>query len=157
MGKFVRGVLPKLLENMKSCYGWSDLPRTVVHDKGSYMITPAHDRLQVSFAASLREGGFHSWIGSESQSAVWLVKKFGDVYPHETAIAHIRRLLDSDFASTKLHESPQQFIKRMQRVEDFMNSDSFAAAGGSGLLGLAKSLRSRCKALIQRKGQRLPK
>ena len=77
--------------------------------------------------------------------------------PHETAIAHIRRLLDTDFAYTKLHETPEHFRRRMQQVEDHMNSDAFAAPGGQGLLGLAKELRSRCEEMIRRGGQRVPK
>ena len=84
------------------------------------------------------------------------MKKFGDVYLHETAISHVRRLLDSDFAHHKLCETPAHFRQRMQRVEDHMNSKAFAAKDGTGLLGLCKQLRSRCKALIDGGGERLP-
>ena len=76
---------------------------------------------------------------------------------HETVIAHIRRLLDGDFAHHKLHETPAHFIQRMQQVEDHMNSAAFAACGGGGLQGLAKELRIRCEEVIRRKGERLPK
>ena len=79
------------------------------------------------------------------------------MYLHETVIAHIRRLLDTDFASNKLCETPAQFRVRMQKVENYMNSDAFASPGGTGLLGLAKELRPRCEELIRRKGERLPK
>ena len=89
--------------------------------------------------------------------ASWLVKKFGDVYLHETVVSHVRRLLDGDFASTKLEESALHFATRMQRVEDHMDSFSFAAIGGCGLLGLAKELRSRCEYVIASGGQRVPK
>ena len=98
-------------------------------------------------------------LGREAHdSTKWLAKKFGDVYLHETAIAHIRRLLGTQFVCGALHESPSQFKQRMRKVEDFMNSDDFAAAnGGRGLLGLAKDLHKRCEAVIQLKGERIPK
>ena len=96
-------------------------------------------------------------MGDEGDDASWMVRKFGDIYPHETAISHIRRLLESDFVCTKLHESPEHFKARMQQVENHMNSDAFAAPDGQGLLGLAKELRSRCEDMIRRGGQRIPK
>ena len=86
-----------------------------------------------------------------------MVRKFGDVYVHETLISHIRRLVNAEFASTKLCESPAHFRMRMQKVEDHLNSPSFPQPGGSGLLGLAKELRDRCEAVIEREGERLPK
>ena len=42
-------------------------------------------------------------------------------------------------------------------VEDHMNSPKFTAPHGTGLLGLAKELRSRCEAVILAKGERLSK
>ena len=81
----------------------------------------------------------------------------GDVYLHETVIAHIRRLLDNEFAHNKLTESPEHFRQRMQLVESHMNSPAFSACGGNGLPGLAKQLRDRCQKLILLKGERLPK
>ena len=48
-------------------------------------------------------------------------------------------------------------MKRVERVEHFMNSDEFAKDGGRGLLGLAKDLRWRCEELIRRGGERIPK
>ena len=158
LAKFVRHVLPAELEQMQAEHDWHDLPRVVVHDKASYMVTAQHERLQVGFAAALQESGFRSWVGADSAATTkWLVKKFGDVYVHETLIAHIRRLLDTDFVATKINESPPQFKQRMKRVEDHLNSDAFAAPNGTGLLGLAKELRSRCEEVIRRKGQRIPK
>ncbi len=156
LAKFVRNVLPGLLARMKRRHGWADIPRTVVHDKASYMVPPAHDLLQPHFAAALRQAGFRSWVGDEGDAS-WMVRKFGDVYPHETAIAHVRRLLDTDFAHTNLHETPAHFRQRAQQVEDHMNSDAFTAPGGTGLLGLAKELRSRCEEVVRRGGQRIPK
>lgn len=154
LAKFVRAVLPKQLEKMKAQHGWSDLPRVLVHDKASYMVTAYHERLHVTFAAALHEAGFRSWVGDSTE---WLVKKFGDMYLHETVIAHIRRLLDNDFAANKLFETPNQFRVRMKKVEDHLNSDAFASPGGMGLEGLARELRARCEDMILRKGERLPK
>ena len=83
--------------------------------------------------------------------------EWGDVYPHETLISHIRRLLDTEFPCQTLSETPQQFRGRVQRVEDFLNSPGFAAPNGRGLLGLAMALRPRCKDVILRQGERLAK
>ena len=57
-----------------------------------------------------------------------------------------------------LRETAGQFIKRMQNVEDYMNSSSFAACGGGrGLEGLARELRERCEEVKRRQGERIPK
>ena len=84
-----------------------------------------------------------------------MVVKWGDVYLHETVISHIRRLLDTDFASDRLDESRGHFAGRMRRVEDHMNSKAFDAGGG-GLDGLADDLRERCQQVIDLQGERLP-
>ena len=158
LAKFVRNVLPGILETMKTKYGWSNIPRKVVHDKASYMVTAAHDRLNAAFAGALEEAGFTSWVGTDNHASTkWLVKRWGDVYLHETVIAHIRRLSEEDFACRRLYETPSQFRQRLQKVEDLMNSADFAAAGGRGLPGLAKELRSRCLQVIKLKGERIPK
>ena len=153
----VRNNLGQELQRMKSKHGWRDVANVVIHDKAPYMVTAMHERLQVGFAAALQDAGFHSWVGDITSSTKWMVRKFGDVYVHETLISHIRRLLNTEFASTKLCESPAHFRMRMQKVEDHLNSPSFAQQGGSGLLGLAKELRDRCEAVIEREGERLPK
>ena len=85
------------------------------------------------------------------------MKKFGDVYLHETAVAHVRRLLDGQFAHNQVHETAAHFKGRMERIADYLNSPHFAARDGTGLMGLAKELRPRCQALIKAKGERLPK
>ena len=128
-----------------------------MHDKASYMVTAPHDRLHISFASALSDGGFSSWVGGHHDSTKWLCKKLGDLYLHETVISHIRRLLDTDFACRKLCETPNQFEARVHRVEDHMNSDAFKAEGGRGLLGLAKQLRERCEQMVSVKGERIPK
>jgi len=76
---------------------------------------------------------------------------------HETVVAHIRKLLDGKFCYNRLHETPAHIRQRLQQVEDYMNSPSFSACGGDGLLGLTKELRPRCEALIKLGGERLPK
>ena len=158
VAKFIRAVLPVELEGMRKDFGWANLPRTVVHDKASYMNTYIHERLNVKFAAALDEAGFVSWVGGNHASTAWLVAKWGDVYLHETVISHVRRLLGTDFSCDRLGETPSQFVKRMKKVERYMNSDAFAASnGGRGLAGLAKDLPARCKQVIKRKGQRIPK
>ena len=76
MGKFIRNALPRLLSKMKRKHGWSDLPRTIVHDKAGYFVSPLHNRLQMDFGTALKQSGFRSWVGDTSDSAAWLVKKF---------------------------------------------------------------------------------
>ena len=43
------------------------------------------------------------------------------------------------------------------RVEDHLNSAAFASPAGTGLLGLAKELRTRCQRVVKLKGERVPK
>ena len=157
IAKFVGKVLPIILAEMKEAHGWNSVPRTLVHDKASYMVAPHHDRLNTVFAGSLSDAKLNSWIGDAGDSAGWLAARFSDVYPHETAISHIRRLLDTKFMCARVNETECQFRARMKKVEDFMNSDEFAAKDGTGLLGLCKSLRSRCSEVLSRGGGRIPK
>ena len=81
MFKFIINVLPGILAHMKAKYKWANLPRTIVHDKASYMVTPHHDRLQVAFGSALSETGFTSWVGNSNNNASckWLVARWGDV------------------------------------------------------------------------------
>jgi len=158
LGKFVRHELPKVLEEMKRKHKWTNVPRTVVHDKASYMVTTLHDKLNRTFSEALQAAGFRSWIGDETASAAWLPPKLGDLYLHETVIAHIRKLLATKFTTTRLHENRDQFKKRLEQVVEWMNGPEFAKEnGGGGLEGLAKGLRARCEELVKRKGERLPK
>ena len=93
-------------------------------------------------------------------SVIWDLPKcdfWGDVYPHETLIANIRRLLDEDFCCRSLCETPQHFRERMRKVENHCNSKDFAAADGRGLHALTKSFRDRCQQVIDREGERIPK
>jgi hypothetical protein len=157
LAKFVRNALPSVLESMQEEYGWSTIPRVVVHDKASYMVNSAGEQLNPVFGGALAEAGFRSWAGPQGTSTKWMCAKWGDVYLHETAIAHIRRLLATRFASMHVCESWAQFRQRMQQVQDHMNSDEFAAEGGNGLPGLCTELHDRCRQVVALKGQRLPK
>ena len=40
VGKLISNVLPDIIERMKQEYGWTRVPRTVVHDKASYFVAP---------------------------------------------------------------------------------------------------------------------
>ena len=121
------------------------------------MVTHSHHRLNAVFAGALVEAGFTSWIGDNHGTTEWLVKKWGDVYLHETVISHVRRLLDNEFTCSRLGETPSQFATRMRKVQDFMNSPAFAAPGGGrGLEGLARDLRTRCQEVVDAEGERIP-
>ena len=153
----MRHVLPQVLGDMQAAHGWSTTPRVVVHDKASYMVNSAGQQVNPVFSGALSEAGMRSWVGAPGASAAWLCARFGDVYPHETAIAHIRRLLSTRFVCKNVCETIPQFMKRMQAVQDFMNSKDFAADGGGGLVKLAKALRERCSKVVRLKGERLDK
>ena len=158
LSKFITNILPDVLEEMKDTHGWANIPRVIVHDKASYMVTHVHDRLNGAFARALDKAHLTSWIGDNRGTTSWLVPKWGDVYLHETVVSHIRRLLATDFARASLGETVKEFTKRVKQVENYMNSESFARAGGGrGLLGLAKELPERCQDVIKAKGKRIPK
>ena len=71
--------------------------------------------------------------------------------------AQIMKILDNEFPCARLNETPAQFMARVRKVEEFMNSESFAAKdGGRGLAGLAKDLKLRCMEVLERKGERIP-
>ncbi len=52
-----------------------------------------------------------------------------------------------------MNETEQQFRNRMQKVAGFMNGEDFADKNGTGLLGLCKSMRSRCEEVRRRGGR----
>ena len=155
LAKCVRTVLPRILEEMRDAYGWRTLPNVLVHDKASYMVSTLHDHVNANFLAALKGVGLRSWLGNGSGITKWLVKQWGDVYLHETVIAHIRRLLANKFASNRLVETVGHFRARMDRVAAHMNSAEFNATGGGGLLSLARELPERCQAVIDGGGERL--
>ena len=55
LAKFIRNVLPGILPGMRDEYGWGKTPRTVVHDKALYFVTPKRQCLANSFAEALRD------------------------------------------------------------------------------------------------------
>ena len=98
-----------------------------------------------------------SWTGPQGASTKWLASHLGDVYLHETAISHIRRLLREKFVCLRVGETFPQFRQRMKKVQDYMSSEEFAREpDGRGLAGLSKDLRARCEQLLDGKGERLP-
>ena len=123
---------------MQASHGWASVPRTVVHDKAPYMANTKGDKLNANFAQALQAANLRSWAG---QTVAWMAPHFGDVYPHETCIAHIRRLLEHKFVRDSPGETLRQFRNRMAKVEAELNSDSFAADGGGGLIALSAELR----------------
>ena len=157
LAKFIRSHLTEVLQSMQQDYGWPTIPRVVVHDKASYMVNSTCQQLNPVFKGALVEAGFRSWISEVGSDTTWVAAKLGDVYLHETAISHVRRLLATKFVCTHVEETVGQFNKRMEAVENFMNSEDFKQHGGRGLLGLSRGLRDRCQQVIDLKGSRIPK
>ena len=155
IAKFVKDVLPNILVGMLEAYGWHCIPRTVVHDMASYFVTSQNKQLQNDFAAGLHSAGLRSWVGAHGDAS-WLAPRLGDFFPHETLISHIRRLLTHNFPHKGAHELPQQFRRRLDRVEAFLNSQDFGASPDA-LLRLSKSYTDRALALKAANGRRLPK
>ena len=153
---FVKDKLPGILEDMKKEWKWSTLPRTLIHDKASYFVNSKTQCLNSTFAAGL-QGKFNSWVDSGGGDCKWLAKHLGDFYLHETVISHVRRLLQSQFARTSLHETPGQFAARMKKVERYMNYEMGTKAPGEALLTLGTRLHKRSGDLIKLQGERLPK
>ena len=81
----------------------------------------------------------------------------GDLYLHETVISHVRRLLATKFMRKALSEKPGEFKARMLKVEKYMNNTMGRNGPGQALTELGNALHERCGALIERKGERLPK
>lgn len=154
LAKFVMNVLPQELEAMQAEHGWPTLPRTVVHDKASYMVNSKTEQVNSRFAAALKDAGLRSWAG---ESTKWMAARFSDAYIHETLIAHIRRALDHKFPRATPGETFRQFRNRMNKVEEYLNSGEFAAREDGGLEALGKDLRERCRAVVDRAGERLSK
>ena len=157
LAKFIEHVLPQELESMQAQYKWPSLPRTVVHDKASYMVNSKGEKLNAHFAEALRAGRLHSWATDATGSTRWMAGRFSDAYIHETAIAHVRRCLDHKFPRATPGETFPQFRARMGKVEAYLNSPDFAAREGGGLMALSKDLRERCRAVVERNGERLSK
>ena len=128
-----------------------------MHIKASYIVNTSTQQLNQVFGGALSEASFRSWTGPQGASTNWLDSHLGDVYLHETAISHIRRLLREKFVCLRVGETSPQFRQRMKKVPDYMNSEEFAREpDGTGLAGLAKDLRARCEQLLDGKGERSP-
>ena len=155
LAKFIKNVLPGVLEEMRDEHGWGRTPRTVVHDKASYMVAPRSQRLATTFAEALRKAKLTSWLGDGDADCSWLAGRLGDVYPHETVISHIRRGLNHRFPRSTPGETRGRFAGRMAKVQEYLNSDDFATRDGGGLAKLAQSLRDRCHRMVLLKGGRL--
>ena len=152
---FVRDILPGVLASMKKEFKWRTIPRVLLHDKATYFVT--RDALNKKFAAGLRAGGFTSWASPDGGDCKWLGRNLGDLYLHETVISHVRRLLATKFMRKALNEKPWEFKARMLKVEKYMNNEMGRNGPGQALLELGDKLHERCRALVQRKGERLPK
>ena len=152
---FVRDILPGVLASMKKEFKWRTIPRVLLHDKATYFVT--RDALNKKFAAGLRAGGFTSWASPDGGDCKWLSGNLGDLYLHETVISHVRRLLATKFMRKALNESPGEFRARMLKVEKYMNYTMGRNGPGQALTELGNALHERCGALMERKGERLPK
>ena len=149
VAEFVKSKLPACLDSMKKQHGWSNIPKVILHDKASYFVDSTHDQMNPTFAKGLKAGKFKSWVQEDRK---WLAAHLGDLYPHETVISHIRRLLSTKFAKCSLWETPSQFAARMKKVEDHMNTEM-----EDSLQALGKALLPRAVELKWRKGERIPK
>ena len=155
---FVRDTLPGVLASMKKEWKWSNIPRVILHDKASYFVNNSGHRLNDTFAAGLRAGGFTSWLSSgDGSSSSWLARHLGDFYLHETVVSHVRRLLNTRCMRKAIKESPSEFKARMLKVEKHMNYEMGKNGRGRALVELGDSLHQRAEALKQRQGERLPK
>ena len=70
-------------------------------------------------------------------------------------IRHIRGGLEEKFPRLSPGETPARFAYRMNKVNEFLNSEEFAAPSGGGLSSLARSLLSRCSRVLEEDGGRL--
>ena len=86
-----------------------------------------------------------------------MVRKWGDVYPHETLIAHIRRLLDQEARLLAAFGNACTVQTAAPAGGGPPELGRLAAPAGTGLLGLAKELRTRCQKVVGLKGERVPK
>ena len=157
VASFVRDTLPGVLASMKKEWKWSTIPRVVLHDKATYFVNNVNNVLNKKFAAGLRAGGFTSWACPDGDDCKWLAGNLGDLYLHETVISHVRRLLATKFMRKALSEKPGEFKARMLKVEKYMNYTMGRNGPGQALSELGNTLHERCEALIERKGERLPK
>ena len=156
VASFVKDVLPGVVDGMKKEFGWSNVPRVLLHDKATYFVNVQRNIMNKQFAAGLKKGGFSSWVDIVGNGDTkWMARLLGDYYPHETLISHVRRLSSGKFARKNcLNETPTQFASRMAKIEHYLN---YEMGGGSSLEKLGKQLLDRSEKLKASKGERLPK
>ena len=156
VASFVKDKLPGVLEDMKQEFGWSNVPRVVLHDKASYFVDTAQNRMNRTFAAGLKAGGFTTWMDIGDAGTKWLSAHLGDLYLHETVVSHVRRLQAGKFTRKNLvNETPEQFASRMAQIEQYLNYE--LGDDGAALQRLGRELHDRCATLKKLKGQRIPK
>ena len=64
LAKFIRKALPQELQRVREKHGWQDMPRVVVHDKASYMVTAAHEVLQIESLSGITPCAYYkAWAG----------------------------------------------------------------------------------------------
>ena len=130
----------------------------MVHDKASYFVTPTNRRLHPTIASALGDAGFRSWVGDGAADVSWLSGRLGDMHLHETAIAHIRSLLSHKFPCARVGETLVRFRRRLDKVEQHMNSPDFGKDGDAeSLLRICQCMRQRCRMIRDAGGERTPK
>ena len=157
VASFVLNELPRALQEMQEEWGWTSIPRVVLHDKASYFVNSRQHCLNQTFATALHANKFTSWVENQNVDCKWLSPMLGDWYLHETVISHVRRLLHSRFGRKALYETPNQFAARMKKVEEYMNYEMGTAAPGEALLQLGRDMHKRSAELKLLRGERLPK
>ena len=65
-------------------------------------------------------------------------------------------MLNEKFPFKGVGETREQFRRRLDKVEEFLNSEDFGKSEDS-LTNLAKAYRARAEDLVRRQGGRLPK
>jgi len=60
LAKFIRKALPQELQRVREKHGWQDMPRVVVHDKASYMVTAAHEVLQIESLSGITPCAYYN-------------------------------------------------------------------------------------------------
>ena len=95
-------------------------------------------------------------MGDGAADVSWLSGRLGDVYPHETATTHGRRLLSHNPPCALTGETLAQFSGRLGRVEEHMNSAD-SGRDAESLLRVSQCMRARCQMVIDPEVERIPK
>ena len=92
-------------------------------------------------AANIEDGGEGACRGARGETGQYVRRS--------------RRLPNHKFAHTGVGETAARFRRRLDLVEEHLNSDAFGN-DPCALLRLAKSYRARAEDLVRRRGDRLP-